>query len=71
VVCICIKGVHGVHTHNNGAHGVRSIGERRGVWLVRVQYEYKLSRENVVNGARRLMVHGRGVLKFGMVQRVD
>jgi hypothetical protein len=60
-----------VHRHNNGARGVRNIAERRGVWLVCTQYEYKLSRDSVVNGAPRLMVRGRGVLSFGRVQRIE
>jgi hypothetical protein len=45
--------------------------ERRGVWLVRVQYEYMLSRNSLVNGARKLLVCGGGVLKFIMVQRIE
>jgi hypothetical protein len=63
--------LRGVHTHNNGARGVCSIAECRGVWLVPAQYEYKLSHDSVVNGVRRLMVRGRGVLNFGMVQHVE
>jgi hypothetical protein len=44
-----------VHTHSNGARGVCSIAKHRGVWLVHAQYEYKLSHESVINGARRLL----------------
>jgi hypothetical protein len=47
--------LRGVHTHSNGARGVHSIAKHRGVWLVHAQYEYKLSRDSVINGARRLL----------------
>jgi hypothetical protein len=47
-------------THIIMAHMVCVVlVERKGVWLVHAQYEYKLSRDSVVNGARRLLVHGR------------
>jgi hypothetical protein len=44
------------------------LAERRGVWLVRAQCGYMLSRDNLVNGARRVLVCGGGVLNSGMVQ---
>jgi hypothetical protein len=47
------------------------LAECRGVWLVCMQYEYKLSRDSVVNGVCRPLVQGRGVLKFGMVQHIE
>jgi hypothetical protein len=45
--------LHSVHTHSNGARGVHSIAKHRGVWLMHAQYEYKLSHDSVINGARR------------------
>jgi hypothetical protein len=61
-----------VHTHNNGTRGVCTVlAERRGVWLVHAQCGYMLSRDSLVNGARRVLVRGGGVLNFGMVQHVE
>jgi hypothetical protein len=45
--------------------------ERRGVLLVRAQCGYMLSRENLVSGARRVLLCGGDVLNFGMVQRIE
>jgi hypothetical protein len=47
------------------------LTERRGILLVRVQCGYMLSRDNLINGARGVLVHGGGILKFGMVQRIE
>jgi hypothetical protein len=47
------------------------LTERRGILLVRVQCGYMLSRDNLVNGVRGVLVRGGGVLNFGMVQRVE
>jgi hypothetical protein len=38
---------------------------------VHVQCGYILSRDSLVNGARRVLLHGWGILNFGMVQRVE
>jgi hypothetical protein len=35
------------------------------------QYEYMLLREILVNGTCRVLVHGGGILNFGMVQRIE
>jgi hypothetical protein len=47
------------------------LAERRGVWLLRTQYEYMLSRDNLVNGMHRVLVCGGAIIKFGMVQRIE
>jgi hypothetical protein len=71
----------GVHTHNK-VHVVCThiimarvvgavLGECKGVWLVRTQCGYMLSRDSVVNCARRIFVCSGGILNFGMVQRVE
>jgi hypothetical protein len=55
-------------THIIMAHVVCAIlAERRAVWLVCMQCGYMLSHDSFVNGARRVLVHSRGILKFGMV----
>jgi hypothetical protein len=51
MTCTLNLAFHGVHTCSNGARGVRSIAKHKGVWLVWAQYEYKLSRDSVINGA--------------------
>jgi hypothetical protein len=38
---------------------------------VHAQCGYMLSRDSLVNGARRVLVRGGGVLNFGMVQCVE
>jgi hypothetical protein len=73
--------LHGVHTHImvcavcTHIIMVRMVcavlAERRGVWLVRTQCGYMLSRDSLVNGARRVLVRGGGVVNIGMVQRVE
>jgi hypothetical protein len=61
-----------VQTHNNGVRGVRSIGRvQRSLVGACTQYEYKLSRDSVVNGVCRLRVHSRGILNFGMLQCIE
>jgi hypothetical protein len=60
-----------VHTHNNGVRGVRSIGRAQRSLVVCAQCGYMLSRDSLVNGARRVLVRGGGVLNFGMVQCVE
>jgi hypothetical protein len=61
------NGVHRVHTHNK-VHAVCThiimtcvvctvLVERR-VWLVGAQYEYMLSCDSSVNGARRVLLRG-------------
>jgi hypothetical protein len=47
------------------------LTEHRGILLVHAQCGYMMSCDNLVNGAHRVLVHGRGVLKFGMVQHID
>jgi hypothetical protein len=47
------------------------LTERRGILLVHAQCGYMLSRDNLINGARRVLVRGGGILKFGMVQHVE
>jgi hypothetical protein len=57
-----------VCTHIIMAHMVCTVlAERRGVWLVCVQCGYMMSRENLVNGAHKVLVRDGGVLNFGMV----
>jgi hypothetical protein len=61
-----------VCTHIIMAHMVCTVlAERRGVLLVHAQCGYMLSRDSLVNGARRVLVHAVGVLNFGMVQHVE
>jgi hypothetical protein len=38
---------------------------------VHAQCGYMLSRDNLINGACAVLVHGGGILKFGMVQCVE
>jgi selenophosphate synthetase-related protein len=45
--------------------------ERRGILLVHAQCGYMLSRDSLVSGARRVLVHDGDVLKSGMVQRIE
>jgi hypothetical protein len=45
--------------------------EHRGILLVRAQCGYMLSCNNLVNGVHGVLVHGGGLLNFGMVQRVE
>jgi hypothetical protein len=47
------------------------LAERRGVLLVCAQCGYMLSRDNLVSGVRRVLVHSGGVLNFGMVQCIE
>jgi hypothetical protein len=70
-VCALNLVLSGAHTHNNGMRGVRSIGRVQRSWLVRVQCGYMLSRDSLVNGERRVLVRGGGVLNSGMVQHVE
>jgi hypothetical protein len=52
-------------------HGVRSIGRAQRSLVGARKCGYMLSRDSLVNGARRVLVRGGGILKFGMVQRVE
>jgi hypothetical protein len=45
--------------------------ERRETLLVHTQCGYMLSHNNLVNGACKILVHGGGILNFGMVQCVE
>jgi hypothetical protein len=47
------------------------FAERRGVWLVHAQCGYMLSRDNLVNGARRVLLHGGGILNSDMEKCVE
>jgi hypothetical protein len=61
-----------VYTHIRMVHGVSAVlAERRGVWFVHAQCGDMLSRDSLVIGARSVLVHGGGVLNFGMVQNVE
>jgi hypothetical protein len=44
---------------------------RKGIFLVRAQCRFMLSRDNLVNGVCGVLVRGGGIIKFGMVQRVE
>jgi hypothetical protein len=83
LVCKCALNLAlcGVHTHNK-VHAVYThtimacvvcvvLAERRETLLVHTQCGYVLSRNNLVNGACRVLVRGGGVLNYGMVQRVE
>jgi hypothetical protein len=78
-VCGCTLNLalRGVHTHKK-VHAVYThiimvcelctvLAEHIGVWLVHAQCGYMLSRNGFFNGARKVLVCGGGVLKFGMV----
>jgi hypothetical protein len=47
------------------------LAECREILLVHVQYGYMLSGNSLVIGACRVFVRGGGIIKFGMVQRID
>jgi hypothetical protein len=47
------------------------LTECRGILLVHVQCGYMLWHDNLINGARGVLVHGGSVLNFGMVQCVE
>jgi hypothetical protein len=60
--------VHAVCTHIIMACVVCAVlAECRETLLVRAQCGYMLSRDNLVNDARRLLVCGGGIQNFGMV----
>jgi len=77
----CVILARGVHTHSKVCvvytHLIMAcvvcavLAERRGILLVRAQCGFMWSRDNLVNGACRVMVRSGGVLKFGMVQWID
>jgi hypothetical protein len=70
-----------VHTHNKVSMLCRHIimacvvctvlAEHRGLLLVHAECGYILSHDNLVNGVHRLLVYSGGVLKVGMVQRIE
>jgi hypothetical protein len=58
---------HGVCAHNNGMCGVCSIDRAQRNFVG----EHTISRDNLINGARGVLVRGGGILNFGMVQHVE
>jgi hypothetical protein len=60
-----------VDIHNNGAWCAQYWHSAEEFGLCARNMSIILSRDNLVNGARRVLVHGGGVLKSGMVQRVE
>jgi hypothetical protein len=59
-------------THIIMVHKVCAVlVEHRETLLVCMQCGYMLPRDNLVNGVRRVLVRGGGILNFGMVQRVE